>query len=75
MSEQKTNYMQELGGWIDANVIRPLLDPHLAAYPSELEAFKPEIAKVKKALREKVLQSYRNGRKAGARPARKEPRQ
>ena len=64
MSEQKT-FMQQLDEWTDATVIMPLIDPE-----SE-ENFDPVAEKVKKAIREKVLESYRNGQAAGGKaPAR-----
>jgi len=63
MSEQKTSrFMQELDAWVEDNVFRPLLgtgpDPES---PPAIEQ------QVKKAIREKVLESYRNGQKAGPR--------
>ena len=68
MSEQqvvKKSFMQELDLWSDANVIDPLFNNGPDA-----------IDEVKKAIREKVLESYHNGQAAGprpaARPARKE---
>ncbi len=70
MSEQKTNYMHELDLWIDANVIGPI--ESASDSPQELEAAADQ---VKKHIRAKVLESYRNGQAAGAtKPARKEVR-
>ena len=63
MSEQKTNYMTELDAWSSEQIITPLLDEGVDAF-----------GRVQKAIREKVLESYRNGLQAGARPVRKEPR-
>ena len=64
MSEQKSNYMAQLNAWSNEHVIAPLLDYGVEA-----------IEGVQKAIREKVLESYKNGLKAGAaKPARKEPR-
>jgi hypothetical protein len=57
MSEQKKSFMQELDSWSSEAVVAPLLDRGAEA-----------IAEVQKALREKVLQSYRNGQKAAPRP-------
>ena len=54
--------MQELDLWSEANVIGPLLqiDPNQEDWE---EAVEP----VKKAIRTKVLESYRNGQGAGPR--------
>ena len=74
MSEQKrSNYMRQLDGWTDEIVITPLWD--VAAHLQDTEALDPDeqvrlvSEDVKKAIREKVLESYRNGQKAG--PARR----
>ncbi len=56
MPEQKTGYMTELDSWTNQVVIAPLLDRGPQA-----------ISDVQKAIREKVLESYRNGQKAGPR--------
>lgn len=50
--------MQQLDQWTDLNVILPLGD---ASQKSD-EAFEEAAVMVKKAIREKVLQSYKNGR-------------
>lgn len=65
MSEQEKtqSFMQELDGWSVEAVIAPLLDDG----PDAIDG-------VKKAIREKVLQSYRNGQSAGPRPAARAPR-
>jgi len=71
MSEEKQSFMQALDAWIDVNVIAPLV------YQSEDE---PEelgddaIDNVKKAIKGKVLQSYRNGLATGAHQPAREPR-
>jgi hypothetical protein len=59
MSEQKPNYMVVLDQWTEANVLRPLFgtDPNQ-------EDWEGVEAQVKKAIREKVLESYKNGLKA-----------
>ena len=84
MSEQKLTYMQQLDQWAQSAVIDPLLqDCHeLAEAPDETaqecqQHLRQTIAEVKRAIREKVLESYKNGLKAGAvkatsQPARKE---
>jgi len=60
MSEQEKpkSFMEELDIWSIEAVIDPLLNNGPDA-----------IADIKKAIREKVLQSYRNGLKVGGRPA------
>jgi hypothetical protein len=65
MSEQQQkpkSFMEELDEWSNANVISPLLD----TLAEDLDNVEEE---VKKAIRAKVLQSYRNGRQAGPKPA------
>jgi hypothetical protein len=54
MSEQ--NYMAQLDAWSNEHVIAPLLDDGQRT-----------IERVQKAIREKALESYRNGQKAGPR--------
>lgn len=56
------SYMQELDAWAEENVIGPLVDPRSADPGEDREA---TIARVKKAIREKVLDSYHNGQAAG----------
>ena len=65
MSEQKqSGFMQELDAWTDRAVIEPLIDGGVEA---QLE--------IRRAIRQKVLESYRNGQAAGdRRPVRGEPR-
>ena len=71
MSEQqKPNYMAALDQWIDANVISPLV--YSGGDGEGQELTEETVEQVKKAIREKVLESYKNGLKAGA--VRKEPR-
>ena len=64
MSEQKINYMALLNAWTDEMIIEPLLQEGADAIES-----------VQKAIREKTLESYKNGCKAGAGAVRKEMRQ
>ena len=66
MSEQKQSFMQQLDAWADQAVIMPLLDP-----ATENDGDKV-IEAVHKAIRAKVLESYKNGLKAGAVGVRKE---
>ena len=61
MSEEQkksSSFMQELDKWTEMNIILPLGD---ASQRNE-EAWEETAVMVKKAIREKVLQSYRNGR-------------
>ena len=63
MSEQKKpSFMQELDQWTDANVIGTVYNTD----PNQ-EDWEDRVAEVKKAIREKVLESYHNGQKAGPR--------
>jgi len=64
MSEQEKpkSFMQELDLWSEANVIEPLLRPSQHA-----EEWESTIEQVKKAIRAKALESYRNGQAAGPR--------
>jgi len=52
------SYMQELDAWAEENVIGPLVDPRSSDLGEDRET---TIARVKKAIREKVLESYHNG--------------
>ena len=60
--ERKTSFMQELDQWSQANVIDALYNSD----PIEGD-WDEDVAKVKRAIREKVLESYRNGQQAGPR--------
>ena len=63
MSEQtRSSFMQELDRWSDANVISPLY-----AGESSPDDWMEAVERVKKAIRQKVLESYRNGQVAGPR--------
>jgi hypothetical protein len=66
MSEQKqpSNFMQELDRWTDANIIYPLR----TVDDLNQEDWEETVAQIKKAVRIKVLQSFRNGQKTGLRP-------
>lgn len=61
MSEQKLSFFEELDHWTDANVIAP-------AFNATQDDWEPAVAQVKKAIREKVRESYHNGQAAGPRP-------
>ena len=67
MSEQekKPSYMEELDRWTESTIIGPL-------FASETDGtdWEPAIERVKKAIREKVLDSYRNGLRAKPRQPR-----
>ena len=68
MSEQekpKSSFMQELDQWSESNVIGPLCTT-LAESDAD-EEWGPVLERVKKAIRAKVLESYRNGQVAGPR--------
>jgi hypothetical protein len=70
--EQKT-YMQLLDEWTEQNVLYPLGDAWMAELESAgvklTDEFKAKLARVetevKKAIRERVWQSYKNGQAAG----------
>jgi len=62
MSEEKPRFMTELDLWSEANVIGPLM--HSDPTHSEWE---DAVVQVKKTIRTKVLESYRNGQSAGPR--------
>lgn len=64
MSEVKTGYMAELDDWTNEAIIEPLADAYLRG-PEEVIVKAQEYAH--KAIREKVLESYRNGQNAGPR--------
>ena len=61
--------MQELDEWVEGAVITPLIDggEHEGQNGLTLE---DTIVNVKKAIRAKVWESYKNGIKAGSRKAR-----
>jgi hypothetical protein len=63
MSEQKQkSFMEELDKWTEANLIGPLT--HVHEFP---EKWDETMERVKKGIRAKVLESYRNGQQAGPR--------
>ena len=82
---EQINYMAALDAWTEAHVITPLSkairlyvesleDEGEAAYSAEAEnALTRTTAQIKKAVRDKVLESYRNGQAAG--PRKFQPRQ
>ena len=70
MSEQEkaASFMQELDRWSESNIISPLY-----AGESSPDEWMEAVERVKKAIRQKVLESYRNGQVAGPRRVAKEP--
>ena len=66
MSEEKMSYMASLDVWSDKSIIEPLADAYLNG-PEEVIINAQEYTR--KAIREKVLESYRNGQNAGSRKA------
>jgi len=61
--------MQELDRWTESNVIGPLLYSEAGE-----EDWEESVQRVKKAIRGKVLESYRNGQAAGPRRSATAPR-
>jgi hypothetical protein len=71
MSEQDkaTGYMQQLDRWIADTVIWPLAQAFQdRERTGKDEPFDQTVVVVKKAIREKVLESYHNGKAAAAAP-------
>ena len=65
MSEPKLNYMQQLDAWTDQVIIDPL---HHAITEGDGDDCDAACDAVRGAIREKVLESYKNGLAAGKRP-------
>ena len=61
MQEQGTNYMTELDHWADRSIIGPLADAYTHG-PEEVIVRAKNL--VRRAIREKVLESYHNGQNA-----------
>ena len=55
--EQKVSFMQDLDRWTDENIVLPLFNTD-----ANQDDWEEGVARVKQAIRQKVLQSYRNGR-------------
>jgi len=74
MSEQEKpkSFMQELDQWTESNVFAPLLSTDEEGESEEVS--EETLEQVKRDIRGKVLESYRNGQAAGGKPqpARKE---
>lgn len=62
MSEQKPSFMAELDLWTEANVLGPMYHTD----PNQRD-WEDAVMRIKKAIRAKVLESYRNGQSAGPR--------
>jgi hypothetical protein len=56
--DKPTRFMEELDAWAETEVIRPLIDSEGGDPNEDIEV---TVARVKKAIREKVLESYHNG--------------
>lgn len=84
MSDQKTNFMSALDAWTDEHILLPMSEVQRAYYEtpeaerSGDERFDESLwsieVLVKKAIREKVLESYHNGRSAQGRGAQQKGR-
>lgn len=69
---QKTNYMAQLDEWTDGHIVKPLFEAwemqEKVADEESLKVANQEVEEtvkaVHKAIREKVLESYRNGQQA-----------
>ena len=61
MSEERTNYMSALDQWTEEAVITPIADAYTHG-PEEAIIMAKEVVKL--MIREKVLESYRNGQNA-----------
>ena len=64
MSEQKSSFMADLDQWSEIIVIAPIADAYMHG-PDEVIFRANDLAK--KAIRAKILESYRNGQAAGPR--------
>ena len=67
MSEEKKSYMRQLDDWTDEFVIDPIWNfaSETDGKERDEEADDLLITNVRKEIRDKVLESYRNGQKAG----------
>ena len=68
--EKAISFMQKLDQWTESNVIGPILTSE-----TDPDDWATAVERVKKAIRAKVLESYRNGQVAGPRVAREPQRQ
>ena len=58
--------MEELDKWTDLNVVG-LIVSNAAVFEEDPQRWPDAVAEVKRAIRQKVLESYRNGQAAGPR--------
>ncbi len=81
MTEQTQRFMQQLDDWTQGTIINKLLDAaadwreardHELSEQESDKILDDVTAEIKKAVREKVLDSYRNGQKAGPQRERRE---
>ncbi len=72
LSEKKKSFMEELDEWTEKTILAPVLD-HFIGFDRVGEESDEDWdalnAAIKKFVREKVLESYRNGQKAAPRPS------
>ena len=70
MSEQHKpkSFMQELDQWIEEQVFQKLYEIWQESQDGDMDA---TAESVKRTIRQKVLDSYHNGQKAGPRPERR----
>lgn len=64
----KQNYMEELDSWLDQGIARIV-----ESFKEPLTQFHAEVAAFKKAVKDKVLESYRNGQRSRRSPKENEP--
>jgi hypothetical protein len=72
MSEQQEkakSFMLELDEWTEAAILMPLFDEAREYDDKHTIGWAKAVEQVKKAVRTKVLESYRNGQQAGPRTA------
>ena len=63
MSEEKqSSFMQKLDEWTESTIINPLADV------ADEDLHQRLVEDIKKAIRTKVLESYRNGQQQGVHP-------
>jgi hypothetical protein len=72
MPAERKSYMAELDLWTDKTIIRPMLDHFIGfdrAGEESDEDWNALEAAIKKAVREKTLESFRNGQRTPPRAA------
>jgi hypothetical protein len=64
MSEQKKSFMQELDEWTNVNIVKRMADAiDDLRQGGDEDSYVAAVDEVKKAVRAKVLESFRNGQK------------